>query len=130
MSGFHQRMRNMVIRQLGPQPKGKGSPTTLKRITDRKFNAKTGRYEDGVEEVYTGSAVRVNYSDYGYKDVTIVHGDFQLYMSPIQDTGDEHPEPKPTDVIEFLGKTVHVIRVSPFNDNGFNCGWKLQVRYG
>lgn len=131
VSGFHTRMRNMVIRQLGPQPRGKGSPTTLKRISGRKFNPKTGRNEDGVEETFTGSAVRVNYSEKNFRDVTIQSGDFQLYLSPvIPETGEEHPEPKVDDRIVFLGKSCHIIRVEPFNDNGIGCGWKLQVRYG
>lgn len=130
MKGFHERFRAMTIRQLGLQPKGKGSPTTLTRVSERTFNPKTGRYEGGVETTYSGSAVRVNYSERSYKDVNVQYGDFQIYLSPVQVDGVDHPMPENTEVIEFLGKTCHIIRVEPFNDNGFDCGWKLQVRYG
>lgn len=128
--GFHDRMRAMVIRNLAPQPKGKGVQVTLTRKTSGAYDPVTGGTKPPTITEYEGSAVRVNYSEYAYRNTTIVYGDFQLYMSPVLIDGTDTPTPKIGDVINFLGKSVKVINLSPFNDNNIGCGWKLQVRYG
>lgn len=130
IGGFHNRMRNMVIRQLAYGKGGKGNPVDFKTKTKGVFNPATGKVEGSVESVVTGSGVRVNYSESSYKDATIQHGDFQLYLSPVLLDGSDAPVPRVGDRLTFLGKSVDVIKVSPFNDNGLDCGWKLQVRYG
>ncbi|ANA49257.1 hypothetical protein PMW_132 [Pseudomonas phage phiPMW] len=130
MADFHERMRNMVIRQLGMGKGGKGSPLTMTVKGSGVFNPATGKVERQPDTVVTGSAVRVNYKVYSYKDETIQQGDFQLYISPILITGDECPTPVPEQRMTFNNKPVTIVRVEPFNDNTMNCGWKVQARYG
>lgn len=127
--GMHERMRAMVIRQLAPQPKGKGVPTTLYKITEGEYDPVTQESPQTTAE-YIGSGVRVNYSDFAYRNTDIVYGDFQVYLSPVLADGTESPRPEIDDTILFQGEEVKVINLSPFNDNGVNCGWKLQVRKG
>lgn len=126
---FHDRMRAMVIRQLAPQPKGKGVSLTL---TTRRggYNPETGDTDPITVESFHGSGLRVNYSDYAYRNDTIVYGDFQIYLSPVQEDGTDMPKPSIADTIHFLDENITVIKVSPFNENSVSCGWKLQVRYG
>lgn len=127
---FHDRMRAMVIRNLAPQPKGKGVPITFSKQVGGGYDRETG----GVYPIFTtdfnGSGVRVNYSEFAYKNETIVYGDFQIYLSPVTVDGGEMPKPSIGDEFLFLGQQARVINVNPFNDNGVDCGWKLQVRYG
>lgn len=128
--GMHDRMRAMVIRQLAPQPKGKGVPVTFKRKSAGGYDPSTGITTPITTTVYTTSAVRVNYSDYAYKNTTIQYGDYQLYVSPVCSDSTETPTPVIGDEFTFLTKKVKVISVAPFNENGIGCGWKLQVRNG
>lgn len=132
MSGFHNRMRAMVIRQLGPQPKGKGVPVTLFQRTGGFYNPVTGGVTPEVVNEFNGSGVRVNYSEFAVKNAnTIEYGDFQIYLSPVQiDSSLEMPAPAIADEMTFLDKKVRVVNIEPFNDNGYGCGWKVQVRYG
>ncbi len=130
MSGFHQRMRNMVIRQLGVGRGGKGVPITFTRRITGKYNPKTGRVDPETVITQEGSGVRVNYTDKAYRNEAIVYGDFQIYLSPVALNGEEMNRRIVGDVLTFLDTNVRIINVSPFNDNGFNCGWKLQVRNG
>jgi hypothetical protein len=123
-------MRAMVIRQLGLQPKGKGCPVVFSKRTGGGYDPVTGGVKPEVVTEYNGSGVRINYSEYAHKNVSIEYGDFQIYLSPVQTNGNEMPQPSIGDVITFLDKTVRVINLSPFNDNSVGCGWKLQVRYG
>lgn len=128
--GMHDRMRAMVIRQLAPQPKGKGVPTTFTRKAGGGYDPSTGQGTPIVTKTYKTSALRVNYSTYAYKDTTILHGDFQLYVSPVLEDGTDTPTPVSGDMFTFLGAKVKVVKVEPFNDNGVGCGWKMQVRNG
>lgn len=128
--GFHDRMRGMVIRQLAPQPKGKGVPVKfIKRISGG-YDRTTGDTTPIVIQEFTGSALRVNYSEYAYRNSTIIYGDFQLYLSPVLADGTDTPTPEVADRLEFLERDVTVVSVQPFNENSVGCGWKLQVRYG
>lgn len=128
--GFHDRMQAMVIRQLALQPKGKGVAVTFHQRTGGGYDPTTGGVFPEVVTDLNGSGIRVNYSEYAYKNVTVEYGDFQLYLSPIQTNGSAMPQPSIGDTFTFIDKTARVINVSPFNDNGVDCGWKLQVRYG
>lgn len=128
--GFHERMRAMVIRQLAPQPKGKGVPITFTKKTGGGYNPKTGKTEPIVTTTYVSSGVRVNYKDSNYANTTIQYGDFQIYLSPVLDTGEDTPKPVVGDAFTFLDELVKVVSIEPFNDNGVGCGWKLQVRHG
>jgi hypothetical protein len=130
MAGMHDRMRAMVIRQLAPQPKGKGVPLTLHQRQGGIYNPATGGVTPEVVNDYLGSGLRVNYSEYAYKAATIEYGDFQLYLSPVEITGGNMPTPAIGDQLTFLDKTVRVVNLEAFNDNSVGCGWKLQVRYG
>jgi hypothetical protein len=130
MAGFHNRMRAMVIRQLAPQPKGKGVPVTFKKKSGGGYDKVTGGIHPIIETEYIGSGVRVNYTEFNYNNEAINYGDFQIYLSPVQTDGTDIPRPSIGDEFTFLDKTVRVINLSPFNDNGLDCGWKLQVRYG
>lgn len=128
--GFHNRMRAMVIRQLAPQPKGKGVSVTFTKRTSGGYNPKTGETTPIVTTKFVGSGLRVNYSQYSYTNSTITYGDFQIYLSPVLQDGTEMPTPSANDKLQFLGRDVTVIAVHPFNENSEGCGWKLQVRYG
>lgn len=127
---FHDRMRAMVIRQLAPQPKGKGVPVTFHQSLGGDYDPVTGGVTPIVVNDYNGSGVRVNYSEYAYKNTAIQVGDFQIYLSPVMINGSEMPMPSIGDEFTFLGKKARVVNIGPFNDNGVDCGWKLQVRYG
>lgn len=129
MSGFHQRMRNMVIRQLGVGRGGKGVPVTFVKRYPGEYDQDTGGVTDEAVVTLMGSGVRVNYKDSAYNNESVVYGDFQIYLSPVQLNGDEMDRPNVADTLTFLESNVRIVNVSPFNDNGFNCGWKLQVRY-
>ena len=128
--GFHNRMRAMVVRQLALQPKGKGAAVKVEYSVGGEFDPSTG----GVTPIdiieYNGSGVRVNYKEYAYKNTSIEVGDFQIYLSPVTIDGTEMPPPKMGDELTFIDKKVRVINIQPFDDNGIDCGWKLQVRYG
>lgn len=130
MSGFHDRMRAMVVRQLALQPSGKGATITFYQRTGGGYDPTTGGVFPEVVSEFNGSGVRVNYSEYAYKNVAIEYGDFQIYLSPVQTNGSDFPRPSLGDELTFIDKTVRVINISPLNDNGVDCGWKLQVRYG
>ena len=129
---MHPRMRAMVIRNLGLQPRGQGSALTLRKVEDGEFNPETGSVEQTITE-YQGSGVRVNYSDYTHRNFNIPYSDYQIYLSPVQlaDVGglvEEMPTPEIDDTIIFLGMEVKVVELHPFNENGFGCGWKVRVR--
>ena len=129
---MHQRMRNMVIKQLGLAPKGQGVELTLTKVEDGEFDPTTGTIPQTTTE-YIGTGVRVKYSEYTHRNFDIPYSDYQIYLSPIQLTalGDpivEMPTPNIDDTIEFLGHLVKIIEVKPFNENGYGCGWKLRVR--
>lgn len=128
--GFHDRMRNMVIRQLALTPKGKGVPVVFHKESGGDYDPATGGVTPIVETDYAGSGVRVNYSDYALKNTTIEAGDFQVYLSPVRTDGGEMPTPTVGETFTFINDKVRVIKVSPFNNNATNCGWKVQVRYG
>lgn len=127
MSSMHPRMRAMVIRNLGLAPRGQGSVVVLKQVEDGVFNPATGELEQVVTE-YTGSGVRVNYSEYTHRNFDIPYSDYQIYLSPIQADGEEMPTPQIDDTLVFLGNEVKVVELHPFNENGFGCGWKIRVR--
>lgn len=128
MAGMHDRLRAMVIRQLST--KKQGVPITFQQIIPGIYDPVTGGVSPAVTNTYNGSGVRVNYSEYAYKNTSIEAGDFQIYLSPVQVDGNEMPRPTAGDEFMFIDKIVRVINVQPFNDNAANCGWKLQVRYG
>lgn len=139
MANVHERMRNMVIRNLALQPKGKGVALKLIKTVDGEFDPTIGAIVQTTKE-YNGSGVRVNYSAYTMRNFDIPCTDYQIYLSPLQLQADpdvpgdplppieEMPEPEIDDVIEFMSKLVKVVEVHPFNENGFGCGWKLRVR--
>jgi hypothetical protein len=129
--GMHERMRAMVIRQLAPQPKGKGVPITFTKRSGGGYDPITGEDIPVTVTEFTSSGLRVNYSDKSYVNSTITYGDFQIYLSPVLVDGvTDTPTPSIRDTFNFLGKEVSVINVDPFNDNSVGCGWKLQVRHG
>lgn len=128
MAGMHDRLRAMVIRQLST--KKNGVPITFEKTIPGSYDPSTGGVTQPIVSSYEGSGVRVNYSEYSYKNESIQVGDFQIYLSPVQQDGTEMPRPAPGDEFVFIDKLVRVINVQPFNDNSANCGWKLQVRYG
>jgi len=127
MSSMHPRMRAMVIRNLGLAPRGQGSVVTLRQVVDGVFNPATGEIDQIVTE-YSGSGVRVNYSEYTHRNFDIPYSDYQIYLSPIQADGEEMPTPQIDDTLVFLGNEVKVVELHPFNENGFGCGWKIRVR--
>lgn len=127
---FHNRMRAMVIRNLAPQPKGQGVPITFVYRTGGGYDKVTGGVKPETVTEIVGSGVRVNYSEFAYRNTAIVYGDFQVYLSPVKADGTDMPTPKIGDELIFLGNKARVINFGPFNDNGVGCGWKLQVRYG
>lgn len=156
MANVHERMRNMVIRNLALQPKGKGVALKLIKTVNGEFDPTIGAIVQTTKE-YNGSGVRVNYSAYTMRNFDIPYSDYQIYLSPIQLTippvyaGDptvysgsltwyagqpagsanpviEMPTPSIDDTINFLGHLVKIIEVNPFNENGYGCGWKLRVR--
>lgn len=129
MSGFHNRMRNMVIRQLGVGRGGKGVTITYIKRIPGEYDETIGGLRPEQIITYNGSGVRVNYSEMAYNRESIVYGDFQIYLSPVQIDGSEMPKPNVADKLTFMDTSVRIVNVSPFNDNGQNCGWKLQVRY-
>lgn len=118
----------MVVKNLGLGPRGKGVPVDL-------LKSVMPPYDPSVKPVpvittYNGSGLRVNYTEGAYRNALIVYGDFQIYLSPVLLDGSECPMPTKADTMIFNGQKVKVINVSPFNDNGIDCGWKVQVRYG
>ena len=128
----HQRMRNMVIKNLGLAPKGSGVQLTLRKVEDGAFDPTTGTLTQVINE-YTGTGLRMDFSEWPRKNFDIPYSDFQVYLSPIQLTsvGDpvlEMPTPEIDDTIVFLGKEVKVINFEAFNENGVGCGWKVHVR--
>lgn len=127
MSSMHPRMRAMVIRNLGLAPRGQGVEVKLLQVEDGVFNPATGELDQVVTE-YTGSGVRVNYSEYTHRNFNIPYSDYQIYLSPIQADGEEMPTPQIDDTLVFLGNEVKVVELHPFNENGFGCGWKIRVR--
>lgn len=128
--GFHDRMRAMVIRQLAPQPKGKGVLVTFTKRVSGGFDPETGDTTPIVNKEFTSSGLRVNYSEWTHANTNIPYGDFQIYLSPILEDGADTPEPSIGDHYTFMSKSVVVVNYSHFNDNGPGCGWKLQVRHG
>ncbi len=127
MSSMHPRMRAMVIRNLGLAPRGQGSVVILRQVEDGVFNPATGELDQVVTE-YTGSGVRINYSEYTHRNFNIPYSDYQIYLSPVQADGEEMPTPQIDDTLVFLGNEVKVVELHPFNENGFGCGWKIRVR--
>lgn len=128
--GMHDRLRNMTIRQLGLGPRGKGAPVTLNKITDGVFDPETSSIIGGGITSYDSSGLRVKYTSYDYRDTNIVHGDFQLYLSPVLVDGTDCPEPLIGDTVEFQNDLYKVINLEPWNAAGVVCGWKLQMRKG
>lgn len=123
----HQRMRNMVIRNLAPAPRGSGVVITLKKVVEGDFNPETGEVENTVEE-YTGSGVRVRFTEWHHANFDIPYSDYRVYVSPVLQDGAECPTPEIDDTIIFLGDQAKVVNLKPFNDNGVNCGWDVHVR--
>lgn len=123
----HQRMRNMVIRNLAPAPRGSGVIITLKKVVEGEFNPETGEVENTVEE-YTGSGVRVRFTEWHHANFDIPYSDYRVYVSPVLQDGTECPTPEIDDTIIFLGDEAKVVNLKPFNDNGVNCGWDVHVR--
>ncbi|MNC05505.1 hypothetical protein D3C75_529810 [compost metagenome] len=130
MAGMHNRLRAMVIRQLALQPKGKGVAVTFHQQSGGGYNPATGGTYPIVVNDFVGSGIRVNYSEFAYKNNAVEYGDFQIYLSPVQADGTEMPTPNIGDEFTFIDKKARVVNFSPFNENSIGCGWKLQVRYG
>lgn len=129
--GMHDRLRNMTIRQLGLGPKGKGAPATLHKITEGVFDPETSSIIGGGIVDYNGSAVRINYTSFDYRDTNIVHGDFRLYMCPVLTDGTtDMPAPAIEDTITFDNDLYKVINLETWKAADVNCGWKLQMRKG
>lgn len=128
--GMHERIRAMTIRQLGVGKGGKGASATLYKTIDGEFNPSTGAFEESTQAEYLGSGVRVNYTNFSYRNEAIEHGDFQLYLSPVLQSGEDCPEPKIDDTLLFLSDVYKVINLEPWNAAGIECGWKLQMRKG
>lgn len=83
MANVHERMRNMVIRNLALQPKGKGVALKLIKTVDGEFDPTIGAIVQTTKE-YNGSGVRVNYSAYTMRNFDIPCTDYQIYLSPLQ----------------------------------------------
>lgn len=131
MANAYDRLRAMTIRRLGIGRGGLGAAAILTRKVAGVFNPKTGKVEGGSTETYSGSAVRVNYKNWAYKDTSILKDDFQLYLSPVlQDNTTAMVTPIKDDIIVFLGVNYKVIDIYPWNNAGIDCGWKLQMRKG
>lgn len=128
--GMHDRLRNMTIRQLGLGPKGKGAPATLNKVTEGVFDPETSTVVGGGIVSHDGSGLRVNYKSFDYRDVTIQHDDFRLYLCPVLVDGSDCPAPSIEDTINFDGDLYKVINIEPWNAAGVVCGWKLQMRKG
>ena len=128
--GMYDRIRAMTIRQLGVGRGGKGSPVTLYKQGEGEFNPVTGRIEGAGTTEYAGSGLRVNYTNFEYKDEAIEHGDFQLYLSPVLLDGTDCPVPEVADTFSFLGDVYKVINIDTWNAAGVSCGWKAQSRKG
>ncbi len=117
----------MVIRNLAPAPRGSGVIITLKKVVEGEFNPETGEVENTVEE-YTGSGVRVRFTEWHHANFDIPYSDYRVYVSPVLQDGTECPTPEIDDTIIFLGDEAKVVNLKPFNDNGVNCGWDVHVR--
>jgi len=128
--GMYDRIRAMTIRQLGVDRGGKGSPVILYKQEEGVFNPATGRIDGGGTVKYTGSGLRVNYTNFEYKSEVIEHGDFQIYLSPVLLDGTDCPPPAIADTFLFLGDVYKVINLEPWNAAGIECGWKVQSRKG
>jgi hypothetical protein len=131
MANTYDRLRAMTIRRLGIGRGGLGAAAILTRKVEGTYNPKTGKVEGGIREVHRGSAVRVEYKNWAYKDTSILKDDFQLYLSPVlQDSVTPMITPLKDDVIDFLDESYKVITVVAWNNAGIDCGWKLQMRKG
>lgn len=125
---IHERFRAMTIRQLGL--KGNGIPAVLHKETEGVYNPSTGFVEGGGSVDYEGSGIRVNYKTFDYRDLTIAHGDFRLYLSPQLQNGNDCPAPENGDTVTFDNDTYKVINFETWKAGHLDCGWKIQLRKG
>jgi len=130
MSKVQDNLRKLTIRRLGVGPKGQGAPAVLTRTVKGEYNPAEGSFPSEVVTSYEGSGLRVNYTSYEYRDTTIKHGDFKLYMCPVLQDGTDSPVPVIADIITFDGVKCKVVNLESWNSSGIECGWKLQMRKG
>lgn len=126
--GIQDRLRNMVIKNLMPSPKGSGVELTLTKETLGGFDPGTSTVIPGTKELFEGSGIRVGYKTFDYKNTAIEYGDFKVYLSPKLMNGGECPVPATGDKITIGAETSSVIHLERWNSNGIECGWKLQMR--
>ena len=125
---IHKNLQAMTIRQLGL--KGNGIPAILHKETEGVYNPNTGMVEGGGLVDYAGSGIRVNYKSFDYRDLTIVHGDFRLYLSPQLQDGSPCPTPEIGDTVSFDDDLYKVVNFETWKAAHLECGWKIQVRKG
>lgn len=131
MSRIHDNLRKLTIRQLSVGPRGQGAPAVLTRTVKGEYDPSTGKYGTSTVTNYNGSGLRVSFTNFEYKDTTILHGDFKLYLSPVlQDGVTDTPVPVLGDIITFAEMKCKVINMETWNSGGVDCGWKLQMRKG
>lgn len=127
---IHIRLRAMTIRRLGVGRGGQGSPATLHKISKGEYNPDTGEMEGAGSFNYQGSGLRVNYTTFEYRDVSILKGDYKLYLCPVLINGEDCPPPKLGDTVTFDNDVYKVINMEAWNASGLECGWKCQMRKG
>lgn len=125
---IHDRMRALTIRRLGVGKGGQGSPATLHKISKGVYNPDTGKMEGAGSFNHLGSGLRVNYTTFEYRDVTITKGDYKLYLCPVLIDGTDCPAPKIGDTVTFDNDVYKVINLEAWNASGLECGWKCQMR--
>lgn len=125
---IHKNLRALTIRQLSLS--GQGVPATLNKYSDGVYDPSTGFVEGAGETAYVGSGLRVNYSTYDYRDATIVHGDFRLYLCPVLQDKTDCPTPSIGDTVEFDNDLYVIINMQFWKAGNLDCGWKLQLRKG
>lgn len=130
MTRIHDSLRKLTIRQLSVGPKGQGTAAVLTRTVKGEYDPSTGDYGITTVTNYNGSGLRVNFTNFEYKDTTIQHGDFKLYFCPVLQDGTDSPVPVIADIITFVGTKYKVVNMETWNSGGVDCGWKLQMRKG
>jgi len=129
MADIYDRSRKTAIRMLGLRSKG-GKGEKLKLTIS---STDEPEVIDGIvvpnEDIYLGSAVRIEYTNRDINDTVIKMGDVKFLVSPIQIDGTDMPtEIQPQSKIEFAGSVYSVVNSKPWNFTGLSIGFEVQAR--
>lgn len=106
----------------------KGGPVTLHREVPGEYDPDIGGPRPGTEIDYLGTGVKFDYDAQLIDGTSILRGDQQMLLSPLQRDGAPMPTPTTADVILVNGKAYAIKNVADLQPTDTSILFTLQLR--